>query len=232
MTTFSKRFAHLAMTAATFSILMSGGAFAQEKAKQVGSVLDIDGKILMTNRLQEMTWYQAYPAMKTYLKERMKTDEDTTATIEFLVGGRAVIAPGTEVEITTPKDTTILNIKSGSVWAKFDKQDKEFQIQTAGGVMGIEGTEFIVGVDDKTGETELTVIEGAVRVNNDDSSQLIPGGETANFGQKSLRVAEYIALTSPEAAIRDAAFSRMDPELRNRVQPVVNRSLRLSLIHI
>lgn len=217
-----KTFHGVAVSALTCSVLALGGpALAQDAPKLVGSVVDIDGPVLMTNRLKEAKWYQAYPQMKTYLKERMKADEKTTATIEFLVGGRAVISPGTEVEIVTPKDTTVLKIKSGTVWAKFDKQDKQFQIETSGGVMGIEGTEFIVTTDPVTGQTKLVVVEGSVRVNN----ELVEGGKEADFGKSALKVAEFAAYNTPESAIREAAFGKLDPQTRDVLMPVVNRAL-------
>lgn len=202
---------------------LSGQSLADE-ARAVGSVVDIDGPVLMTNRLKESKWYQAYPSMNTYFRERMKADEKTTATIEFAVGGRAVISPGTEVEIVD-QEAKVLKVKNGALWAKFDKQDTEFQIQTAGGVMGIEGTEFLVETDPKTGDTKLVVIEGAVSVDNQTGDSLVEPGKEAKFGEQALDVAEYAAYNTPESAMRDAAFSRVDPDTAAVLRPVVNRIL-------
>ena len=170
----------------TFGLVvgMGEGALAQEKPQQVAKVIDIDGPQLKTNRLKEAKWYQAYQTMPTFYKERLEADSKTTATIEFLVGGKAVIAPGTEVEVLNKE---VLKVKSGTVWAQFDKQklageNKRFQIQTAGGVMGIEGTEFIVKAN-PDGTTELIVVEGAVSVNDN----MVTPGNQATFGRQSFQ---------------------------------------------
>lgn len=221
MNIFRRNFKRYAVAAAACAVIFGTSATLAQEGKQVGSVIDIDGPVLMTNRLKEGKWYQGYPRMKTYLKERLMADPKTTATIEFLVGGRAVISPGTEVEILTPKDITVLKIKKGTIWAKFDKQDKQFQIQTAGGVMGIEGTEFFVEADEN-GQTKLVVVEGSVNVNGKES---VGPGREADFKGQALDVAEYAAYNTPESALRDAAFGRLDPETRNVLMPVVDRAL-------
>ena len=208
----------------TFGLVvgMGEGASAQEKPQQVAKVIDIDGPQLKTNRLKESKWYQAYQTMPTFYKERLEADSKTTATIEFLVGGKAVIAPGTEVEVLNKE---VLKVKSGTVWAQFDKQklageNKRFQIQTAGGVMGIEGTEFIVKAN-PDGTTELIVVEGAVSVNDN----MVTPGNQATFGRQSFQRKAFHAATDPIGAIRDAAFQNVDPATRSVLRPVVNRAL-------
>lgn len=203
--------------------LLSGGVLAQEP-QVVGKIIDIDGPQLKTNRLSEGDkWYQAYPSMRTLFKERLEANPETTATIQFDIGGRGVVSPGTRVEVL---DKDVVKIESGTMWAKFDSdklkgQGRKFSIQTAGGVMGIEGTEFIVKTDPVTKKTELVVVEGSVNV---DGTSVTPGKE-ASFGDKTLNVAEYIAYNSPESAIRDAAFSKLDPETSRVLRPIVNRAL-------
>ena len=222
-----KKMNRAALGALACGVLLAGApvALADDKPSLVGRVIDIDGPRLKTNRLKEAKWYQAYPKMNTYLKERMKADDKTTATIEFLAGGRAVVAPGTQIEIVGPRKAEIV---SGTVWLKFDKDrlnKEEFEIQTSGGVMGIEGTEFIVETDEATGETKLVVVEGAVRVNNGADSQLVRGGDASDFGRNALTVANYATYGTPYSAVRDLAFAKVDPETARVLRPVVNRAL-------
>ena len=72
--------------------------------------------------------------MSTFLKERLRTDGQTQAVIQFYVGGRAGIGRNSSVEIATLKTVEdvqsggALKIDSGIFWAKFDKQEKQFQI--------------------------------------------------------------------------------------------------------
>lgn len=225
MRIFSKRFKRNFVAITLSALLTSGGAWAQDGSKEaVGKVIDIDGPQLKTNRLADGNrWYQAYPSMTTYFKERLEAGPKTSATVAFFVGGRAVVSPGTRVEVLS-KD--LIKVESGTVWAKFDPdelkgQGKKFSIQTSGGVMGIEGTEFIVTTDPVTKKTQLVVVEGTVDVNGNK----VTTGKEANFGNKAVDVAEYVAYNTPESAIRDAAFGRLDPSTSSVLRPAVDQAL-------
>lgn len=201
---------------------ISSLAFAGPPAVLVGSVVDIDGPSLATSKQTENRWFAAYPTMKTYLNEKLRCDDSTSASLEFLVGGRAVLAPGSEVEVTSRKDVTLLKISRGSIWAKFDKQEKALQIQTAGGVLGIEGTEFVVDVDD-TGETAVDVIEGAVKVTAvDGQSEVLNGGERVRLGRRLFRRERFAARSSDEAFVRSQSLKRAR---RKKFGPLVERNL-------
>ena len=203
------------------ALLLAALGSAQEKPQRVGVVLDIDGPRLMTNRLKEESWFQAYPSMATSLGEKMKADAATTATLEFAIGGRAVISPGTEIEIVGQRDVDVVGnkvvVKAGKMWAKIDKQSSQLQIQTSGGTMGIEGTEFVVEVDGD--ETELSMLEGAISVTSADGQvDRVVGGQAARFGRKgilrrqlsrevrdALKVGEAVA--ARELLLKGAGFS-------------------------
>lgn len=114
--------------------------------KKLGKVLDIDGRRLMYKRKfpsGQVGTFQAYPGMKVFLNDHFITDENTLATLEFDIGGRALVSPGTEIVVTGQREIDMVGnqfiIKSGKMWAKIDRQNSQLQIQTAGGAMGIEG---------------------------------------------------------------------------------------------
>jgi hypothetical protein len=164
---------------------------AEEKAQKVGSVVEIDGPRLMTNRLLENSWFQAYATMPTYLSEKLKSDDKTSATLDFAIGGRAVISPGTEIEIVSQRGVDQVGNKvivtAGKMWANIDKQQSQLQIKTSGGTMGIEGTEFVVEVA-QDGDTSLSMIDGVIAVSSaDGTTQRIRAGERALFGRRGLR---------------------------------------------
>ncbi|HEV2765963.1 MAG TPA: hypothetical protein VGV38_23460 [Pyrinomonadaceae bacterium] len=113
---------------------------------KVGVVLDIDGQRLMYTRRNpsgRVGTYQAYEGMAVHLNDHFKTDPNTVATLEFLIGGRAVVSPDTELVVLGDREVSVVGnqiiIKAGKMWAKVDKQKSQLQIQTAGGVIGIEG---------------------------------------------------------------------------------------------
>ena len=160
--------------------------FGQPAGGKVARVLDIDGKILMTNRRTDGRWFQAYEGMKSYLTERLRTDANTQAALEFDIGGRAGISPNTEIEIVGQREIDIVGnkvvVKSGKIWAKIDRQKSQLQIQTSGGVIGIEGTELLVAVEEG-GTSELLLFEGQASItDNDGNKKTLFPGDYAEFG--------------------------------------------------
>lgn len=170
-------------------------ALAQDpapEAKKVGKVLAITGQTLMTNRNAEGRWFKGYEGMPSHMRERFKTDGKTQAVVEFLIGGQAIIKPGTEIEIIGDRSAkTVGNqllVRSGTIWAKVNKQNSELRIKTAGGTMGIEGTEFVIDVDDD-GNTTLSVLEGAVKYTDNAGNQQMtsPGDRVVAGASTALR---------------------------------------------
>jgi FecR-like protein len=191
----------LAVASIPFLFLaLLGQAAGQEAKVLAGKVIDIDGPRLYTNRLSDKSWFQGYMGMSTFLNEKLRTDDKTQAVVQFYIGGRAGIGRNSKVEIVSLESLETvkggaLKIDSGTFWAKFDKQDKEFQIQTAGGVIGIEGTELLIGVEEETGITEVLLFEGQVRVTDNDGKEelLLPGDYAAFGGPSGMCVLSYPA---------------------------------------
>lgn len=184
-------------------------SLAQESAQRVGSVIDIDGPRLYTNKFKTKSWYQAYAGMGTYVSERLRTDKDTQAILEFIVGGRAGIGRNSHVQIISPDEIeragSTMRIDAGTFWAKLERQEKQFEIRTAGGVIGIEGTELLVGVDPKTGVTEVLLFEGQVSVTDEKGNKktLFPGDYAEFGGAKGMCVLSY-----PSASLRTLIVER------------------------
>ncbi|MFA5508227.1 MAG: FecR domain-containing protein, partial [Vulcanimicrobiota bacterium] len=103
--------------------------------------------------------------------------------IRFFLGGNVGLGKGCEIEVINDRDAKILS--QGNYWMKFDKQELKnnpVKIQTAGGVMGIRGTEFILKVDEN-GATELSLLEGTVEVEAADGERYEANpGERVSFG--------------------------------------------------
>lgn len=196
------------LTSALLLGFLATPSLAQVKPQEVGNVVDIDGPRLYSDRLKQKGWFQGYAGMRTYLKERLRTDKETQAVLGFLVGGRAGIGPGTQVEIVSPEDISrtgsTLRVDKGTFWAKFDKQEKEFRIETSGGVIGIEGTELLVGVDEK-GVTEVLLFEGQVSVvdKKGNKKTMLPGDYAEFGGPKGMCVLSY-----PSASLRTLVVER------------------------
>ena len=190
-------------------VLCAGGASAQESLNRVGTVIDVDGPRLYADRLKRKSWFQAYSGMPTFLAERLRTDKLTQAVLQFDIGGRAGIGRNSSVEIISPKDvenyTPGLKVNSGLFWGNMDRLEGSYQIQTAGGVIGIEGTELLVGVDPETGVTEVLLFEGQVSVVDAEGKKktLAPGDYAEFGGSKGMCVLSY-----PSASLRTLVVER------------------------
>lgn len=202
----SARSALLLLTAVSLNLVP---VYAQPAGGKVARVLDIDGKTLMTNRRTAGRWFQAYKGMKSYLTERMRTDGRTQALLEFDIGGQAGISPNTEIEIVGQRDIEVIGnkivVKAGKVWAKIDKQKSQLQIQTSGGVIGIEGTELLVAVEENSPVTELLLFEGQASVtDNDGNKTTLKPGDYIEFGGSG----GMCVLSYPSSGLRSLVVER------------------------
>lgn len=190
-------------------MLVMGGLSAQEKLDRVGTVIDVDGPRLYADRVKRKSWFQGFPGMPTYLTERFRTDPKTQAVLEFYVGGRAGIGRNTQIEIISPKDVEKygagMRVNTGLFWGNMDKLKTHYQIQTSGGVIGIEGTELLVGVDSEKGTTEVLLFEGQISVTDDKGvkTTMHPGDYAEFGGSKSMCVLSY-----PPASLRTLVVER------------------------
>jgi ferric-dicitrate binding protein FerR (iron transport regulator) len=147
--------------------LSVGLACADSKGSVVASVIAIQGK-LSVKSVGSAGWSAARVNQSDYPHDHLKTDASSVAALEFVVGGRIGLNKGTEVEITGSREATDVNkgtqlkLTSGSLWAKMSKQKDTFRIATPSCTIGIRGTEFVV--EEKSGGTEVSVLEGEVAI--------------------------------------------------------------------
>ncbi|HQU86427.1 MAG TPA: hypothetical protein PKY59_25075 [Pyrinomonadaceae bacterium] len=109
--------------------------------KKVGLVTEIHGKMLTYTRKYSfgMATFVAYKGMPVNLGDIFETGQDTTAEIEFYIGGRATIDNATKIEIVSNRDAVVLDFDWRKVGQEFTKEASPVRIRTAGGVTGIRG---------------------------------------------------------------------------------------------
>lgn len=159
----------VAVAAVALLTMPSGAPLAQgaPTAPAIASVAAINGT-LSVQRAGQGRWCDGYVQMPDYLQDRLKTDTSSMAAIDFNSGGRVGINKGSEVLLTSTGATSTgaggmqtLSVQSGTVWAKFQKQEKPLRIQTKTAVFTIKGTEFVVEAASND-STTLSVLEGEV----------------------------------------------------------------------
>ena len=129
--------------------------------------------------------------------DRLRTGANSRVALRW--SDQSVIAFGasTELEVLpphSPGDQCGLHLIRG-IFSFFHRdQPGRIQIITRGAVAGVEGTEFVMAVDD-TEQTTLSVIDGKVRFGNEQSTLVLTNGQQAviELGQAPVRTAGFIA---------------------------------------
>ena len=91
-------------------------------------------------------WQTATVGTQLHIDDKLRTDDNTTAALEFSIGGRAGLRQGSEVKFTHERQVegvgpvlSGVKLTQGGIWMKCDKLKEPMEIQTNGGVMGIKG---------------------------------------------------------------------------------------------
>jgi hypothetical protein len=108
--------------------------------------IDVPGVVLRA-RTAHRTFEVVRPDLPIALGDIVRTAPDSVVTVDLFVGARVGVKRGSTVKIVSEGDCRVLddgawrtvNVKSGGIWAKFDKQERPVRIQTKGGVLGIKG---------------------------------------------------------------------------------------------
>lgn len=161
------------------------------KDDAIARVYDVQGKKLEVQRAGGSGWDKTKKDSAGFIQDHFRTDSDTSAALELLIGARVGIKKGSEIVLLGEGDAATVEgkkvrkivLNKGGVFAKFHKQEKPgLQIQTRGGVMGIKGTEFSVDTTE-SGQTDVTLLEGSVDYtdNKGEKNDLKPGQKLSQF---------------------------------------------------
>ncbi len=165
------------------------------KSSQKGVAAD-----LQYQHKSQPKWFAGYVDMQSQLHDKFKTNSQTAAVLEFLVGGRVGINLDSEVEIVSERSVSDASktkkriiLRKGGIWTKASNLKEPLEIQTNAGILGIKGTEFVIE-SQPNGQTSIAVLEGAVEV-TDQSGKVIgqgkPGDEYLLAFQKAPTVKSY-----------------------------------------
>ncbi len=174
------------------SLLLGPVAAKPTKDAVVGKVVSVEGKSLQAQREGKGKWDKAAVESPGFVKDHFKTDANTSAALDLFVGARVGVKKGSEIVLLSEDDAGVvengnvrkIQVKSGGIWAKFEKQKAPVTIQTRGGVMGIKGTEFTVD-ESQDGQTQVILLEGKVDYQEDKeggkSYEMEPGQKLTQF---------------------------------------------------
>jgi Flp pilus assembly protein TadD len=143
------------------------------------------------------TWAPAQTNQILHPFDRLRTGANSR--IAFLWSDRSVVSFGalTELEVLPPDSSDAqcgLHLVRGIVSFFHRDEPGRIRVITRGAVAGVEGTEFVLAVDD-TERTTLSVVDGKVRFGNEQATLLLTNGQqaVAEPGKAPVRTAGFIA---------------------------------------
>ena len=159
-------------------------------------IVELQGTVEI-RRADSTSWVVAFPNQLLHSLDRIRTAANSRVALRW--SGQSVVPFGasTELEILPPDSPEAepgLHLIRGIV--SFFHRDKpgHIRIITRGAVAGVEGTEFVLAVNDAD-TTTLSVVDGKVKFGNDQATLLLTNGQqaVAELGQAPVRTAGFIA---------------------------------------
>ena len=80
-------------------------------------------KNLRRQQTRTSPWYRAFLEQEVEIGNRFETDSKSMASIKFLLGGKASLGKGSQIEIVSESGVKIIELKRGIFWARFDFSD-------------------------------------------------------------------------------------------------------------
>ena len=143
------------------------------------------------------TWMPAQTRQILHPFDRLRTGANSR--IALLWSDRSVVSFGalTEVEVLPPDSAHAqcgLHLLRGIISFFHRDEPGRIRVITRGAVAGVEGTEFAMAVDDAE-RTTLSVIDGKIRLGNEQAMLLLTNGQQAVVepGKAPVRTAGFIA---------------------------------------
>lgn len=154
-------------------------------------------------RAEADLWYAASDNQLLFYRERLRTRENGRAMVELEDLSRLAMNPRSELTVLPPrqgKATTLLHVSRGLLYFFHRNQPGEIVVDTPVASAAIEGTEFVLAVDQTNGTTTLSMLDGRVVLAN-------------AFGQLTLTSGEQGVVEPGQAPRKTASI-----EARNIVQ--------------
>jgi Tfp pilus assembly protein PilF len=178
---------------------IEGTAQAQASATNQPGVIrlvELQGQVEIA-RGQNNQWLVAHADDTLKPTDRLRTGENSRVALRWSDQSIVPIGASSELEILPPsgkEDQCGLHLFHGIL--SFFHRDKpgHIRIITDGAVAGVEGTEFVMDVD-QAQSTRLSVVDGKVKFGNEQASLVLTNGEQAvvALGQQPQQTPGFIA---------------------------------------
>lgn len=173
-------------------------------SKSVGHIASLEGEVTVQRR-GNARWHIADANLRLCENDTIRVSKASRAALSLVNKAVLRLKQNTTIRLTDiyPEEEkkSVLEILKGIIQS-FSRQPHKFAINTPYLNGSVEGTEFLVQVNE--GDTTLTVLEGAVRAANDQGSVLVHSGASAYAAEGSAPV--HSIVVNPRNAVQWAMF--------------------------
>jgi len=176
----------LVLLVAFVSILGIGLWINGPRYAQAATLMGISGQVEVASSATTADWHLVSDGYKLVEGQRVRTGADSTATLVFYEGSRAVMEPYTDLTLSTVEGgwgrslRVVLDQRMGDTThsvVPFSGSDSLYYVQTPAGTASVHGTVFSVDVD-LNGQARFAVDSGEVRVSGQSSDVWLVAGQT------------------------------------------------------
>ena len=184
--------------------MLGGGlpaiAIAQDEKKSDHAELLTKENIVDVAAAGTIAWRSGIVGQALFLHDRLRTGEDSRATLRLSNLSVLRVDELTNLEILPPQESTAkpsLNLKQGSTYFFSREKSREMQVKTPAVNGAIRGTEFVITVA-ANGNTTVTMLDGEVELYNEAGSVVVRSGEQgkAEPGRAPTKTAVIEAINS------------------------------------
>ena len=182
--------AYMASSAIAFSQTVSSAATNEIR------IVEIQGAVQVFST-EAKNWQTAQPNEVLHPFDRIQTAADSRVALRWSDQSIVPFGASTELEILPPgaaDDQSGLHLIRGVLSFFHRDLPGHIRIITRGAVAGVEGTEFVLAVNDAD-VTTMSVVEGKVRLGNEHATLLLTNGQQAvvELGKAPVRTTGFIA---------------------------------------
>jgi Tfp pilus assembly protein PilF len=159
-------------------------------------IVEIQGRV-ETSLADTTTWALAATNQTLHPFDRLRTGTDSRVAFRWSDQSIMQFNASTELEVLPPDSPNAqsgLHLIRGMISFFHRDEPGRIRVITRGAVAGVEGTEFVLAVDDSD-RTTVSVIDGKVRFGNDQATLLLTNGQQAfaDVGNVPVSTAGFIA---------------------------------------
>lgn len=182
-------------------LLSASGVIAAPAAREDIRIVEIQGMVEISPAGAK-TWVLTQTNQQLHAHDRLRTGENSRAAIRWSDQSVIPLGASTEIEIQPAPNANSdsgLNLVRGVMSFFHREKPGRIRIITRGSVAGIEGTEFVLAVDDSdgAGRTTISVIDGRVVFSDPFGAGTLSltNGEqaVAEVGKAPVRTAGFVA---------------------------------------